>query len=634
MISNKKKINILVVDDNFDHAQLAKDKLLSINSKYHVKTASSGAECLKMLGHNNFDILLLDYNLPKENGLEILNKIRKNYHLPVIFVTGEGNEKIAVNAMKLGAYDYITKSVNYLNLLPLVVEKAISAFQTKKIQDVLQRSLAESEEKYRDLVENANDLICTLDTQGAIVTINKQAALFFLYPKDKILKMNFKQFFSPCTLENISDFIQKTIEQGTLSGFKIKLINKNDEKIIVEINSSVIKQNEKITGIRAIMRDITQREKMEAEIKKSKYYLEELFASIQDAIFSLKSDMTITSCNEAVERIFNYPVQTMLGKKLTTLFTDNTNISSLIKNILDPQIPKKTYAQEVMMKKKDGKKFPAELYICPMKHKENESMEMMVTVKNITERKQLQIRLIQADKMATLGQLAGGVAHEINNPLTSVLGNAQLLLMQLSKNNHGYTEIKKIEEAAQRCKGIVTNLLGFSRQQEFDFQVIDINEIIDKTFSLYGRQLAIENIQIIKKYAPNLPKIKLSAPQIQQVFLNLIVNAQQAMPKGGKLTISTRIHDYSSSKEQLLTNKTDNYKGKYIAVTFHDQGQGIEKEALPQIFDPFFSTKEVGNNTGLGLSVSYGILKKHNGNIWAESKGTGKGSKFVIILPL
>ncbi len=631
MISEKRIFNILIVDDNPDHAQLAKDKLLSTNPEYQINIAHSGTECLKVLCQNNFDVLLLDYNLPRENGLELLSRLKKTYQLPVIFVTGQGNEKIAVNAMKSGAYDYITKSTNYLNILPLIVEKAISAFQTKKLQARLQKSLEESEEKYRDLVENANDLICTLDSTGKITTTNKQAASFFHYPKNEILKMNLKQFIFPDVRKNISTFIQETIEQGTVSGFKTKLIDKEGKEIIVEINASLIKQNGKISGIRTIMRDITQREKMEAEIKKSKRYLEKLFASIQDAIFCLKPDTTIDSCNEAAEKIFNYSKQTMLGKKLTTLFADDSNIFSLIKKILNPKIIKKTYAQEVMMKKKDGKKFPAELQISSMKNGNNDYTEILATIKDISERKQLQLQLIQADKMVTMGQLAGGVAHEINNPLTSVMGNAQLLLMQLPPNNPVYPEIKKIEESAQRCKSIVTNLLGFSRQQEFEFQPANINEMIDKTLFLYGRQLTIENIRIIKKYAKNLPKLKLSTPQIQQVFLNLIVNAQQAMPGGGNLTISTKMSNVTSLKNQLINSEKS---GKNIIITFQDQGMGIEKEFLARIFDPFFSTKEVGNNTGLGLSVTYGIIKKHKGNIRAESKGTGKGSKFVIILPL
>ncbi|MCK4532243.1 PAS domain S-box protein [bacterium] len=631
MISKKGIFNILIVDDNPDHAQLAKDKLLSTNPEYQINIAHSGTECLKLLSQNNFDILLLDYNLPKENGLELLSKLRKMYQLPVIFVTGQGNEKIAVNAIKSGAYDYITKSTNYLSILPLVVEKAITAFQTKKLQAKLQKSLEESEEKYRDLVENANDLICTLDSTGKITTINKQAISFFHYSKNEILKMNLKHFISPDVRKNIPTFIRKTIEQGTVSGFKTKLTNKEGKEIIVEINASLIKQNGEISGIRTIIRDITQREKMEGEIKKSKHYLENLFASIQDAIFCLKPDTTIASCNEAAEKIFNYSKQTMLGKKLTALSTDDRKIFSLIKKIIDPKITKKIYAQEVLMKKKDGKKFPAELQISSMKNKKTENTEILVTIKDISERKQLQLRLIQADKMVTLGQLAGGVAHEINNPLTSVMGNAQLLLMQLPPTNPGYTEIQKIEQSAQRCKSIVTNLLGFSRQQEFEFQATNVNEIINRTLSLYERQLTIENIRVVKKYAKNLPKLKLSAPQIQQVFLNLIVNAQQSMPSGGNLTISTEISNTASSKNKLIDNKQSE---KNITITFQDQGMGIEKESLARIFDPFFSTKEVGNNTGLGLSVSYGIIKKHKGNIRAKSNGKGKGSKFVIILPL
>ena len=233
--------------------------------------------------------------------------------------------------------------------------------------------------------------------------------------------------------------------------------------------------------------------------------------------------------------------------------------------------------------------------------------------------KELERELIQADKMITLGQLAGGVAHELNNPLTGVLGNAQVLLSEIPKHNPWYEDVERIYQSASRCKEIITNLLDFSRQQEFEFESADINEVIQDTLNLCEHEMTVENIKVVKEFGRNLPPIDISILQMQQVFLNLIVNARQAMPGGGTLTISTRLVNRDGVQE--------------VEVVFTDTGKGIKKEDLSKMFKPFFTTKEKGKGTGLGLSVSRSIVEKHKGTIKTESEGEGKGTKFTIFLP-
>lgn len=233
--------------------------------------------------------------------------------------------------------------------------------------------------------------------------------------------------------------------------------------------------------------------------------------------------------------------------------------------------------------------------------------------------KDLERELIQADKMVTVGQLAGGVAHELNNPLTGVLGNAQVLLSEIPKHNPWYEDVQRIYQSAKRCKEIVTNLLTFSRQQEFELELADINEVIQNTLSLCEHELVVENIKVVKEFGKDLPKINVSVLQMEQVFLNLIVNARQAMPQGGTLAISTRLVETERMPQ--------------VEVAFTDTGKGIKKEDLSKMFKPFFTTKEKGKGTGLGLSVSCSIVEKHKGTIKVESKGEGKGAKFTIFLP-
>ena len=253
----------------------------------------------------------------------------------------------------------------------------------------------------------------------------------------------------------------------------------------------------------------------------------------------------------------------------------------------------------------------------------NEELE-----RTLRELKETQAQLVQAGKMAAVGQLAGGVAHELNNPLTGVLTYAKRLLARADdeslKRNEAFRifpeSLRIIRDSALRCKRITENLLNFSRQAKAEHSSLDINEVIENTLGLLGMQLKSAKIDLIKELQPNLPPIIGNSNQLQQVFTNLILNAMQAMPEGGSLRIQSKM-GVSKAGERL------------IYIEFTDTGCGIPKENLPRIFEPFFTTRPPGKGTGLGLSISYGIIDAHNGFIEVESE-EGKGTTFRIILPV
>lgn len=226
-----------------------------------------------------------------------------------------------------------------------------------------------------------------------------------------------------------------------------------------------------------------------------------------------------------------------------------------------------------------------------------------------------QLKILQMDRMASIGELAGGIAHEINNPLTGILGQAQLLLEKLPQDHQYRPTIEKIENAAQRCRTIVRSLLDFARDKDYKFRPAEIHELINKTIELIETEITSKKIHIEKYIPDNLPKVNVSTGHIQQVFLNIITNAIYAMPNGGNLYI-----------------KVDR-ENNFLKISFRDTGIGIKKEHLPHIFDPFFTTKDIGKGAGLGLSVSYGIIKKHNGEIIAISEGENKGAEFIVKIP-
>ncbi len=240
--------------------------------------------------------------------------------------------------------------------------------------------------------------------------------------------------------------------------------------------------------------------------------------------------------------------------------------------------------------------------------------------------KKLEDQVVHMHRMSAVGQLAGGVAHEINNPLTGVLGQAQLLLEKLPADSSARANVEKIERAAIRCKRIVRSLLDFSRQKETQFAPVNINEVIGATLELCEPDLQSKLVKVEKKLDPNLPPIPGNGPQLQQVFLNIISNAQQAMPQGGSITVVSRKVTFQPPEGFAPVDAVE------VAIT--DTGCGIHPEYLKHVFEPFFTTKEIGKGTGLGLSVSMGIVRTHEGEIVADSQGPDKGATFRVLLPV
>ncbi|MDH7511459.1 MAG: cache domain-containing protein [Clostridiales bacterium] len=229
---------------------------------------------------------------------------------------------------------------------------------------------------------------------------------------------------------------------------------------------------------------------------------------------------------------------------------------------------------------------------------------------------EMQASLVQSEKLASLGKLAAGIAHEINNPLGGILIYSHLLLEESKANSNLAETLKKIIKETSRCKNIVKGLLEFARPKEPEMVLTDLNEVVNKALAIFERQALFQNITIEKDFS-DLPRIVADGPQLQQVFANIIINAAEAMNGNGLLAIKT-----------LLDARTDT-----LRIEFRDTGHGIKEEDLPRLFEPFFTTKEVGKGTGLGLAISYGIVQKHNGSIEVKSE-VGRGSTFTVVLPL
>jgi signal transduction histidine kinase len=238
----------------------------------------------------------------------------------------------------------------------------------------------------------------------------------------------------------------------------------------------------------------------------------------------------------------------------------------------------------------------------------------LIAIEDVTERVGLEAQLQQSDKLSSIGLLAAGVAHEVNTPLAGISSYSQMLMQQIPDTDPRRQLLEKIHRQTSRASSIVNNLLNFSRVTEARYAPVDLNRVIDDTIQLLEAQLRNTEIEVVRSYADDLPLAFGDGPKLQQVLMNLILNARDAMPQGGTLEISTEADEDS------------------VAIAVRDTGLGIAPEHLAKIYDPFFTTKQIGKGTGLGLAVSYGIIRDHGGHIDVESK-LGEGTRFQITLP-
>lgn len=238
-------------------------------------------------------------------------------------------------------------------------------------------------------------------------------------------------------------------------------------------------------------------------------------------------------------------------------------------------------------------------------------------IKDIEQRRMMQEQIAQADKLASIGQLSAGIAHEINNPLSIILGYTQLLLRSEPADTERRSDLKTIEKHVRSCKSIVEDLLNFARSSKQEKDAVRIDECIEEVLQFIQQHAGFGEIEIQREYAPSAPEMMIDEKKIRQVFINLIMNAKYAMGKSGILTVSTAYDPIQ----------------QHVTIQVQDTGHGIAARDLPRIFDPFFTTKPTGEGTGLGLSVSYGIIKNHGGHIHVESRA-GRGAAFVITLPV
>jgi PAS domain S-box-containing protein len=379
------------------------------------------------------------------------------------------------------------------------------------------------------------------------------------------------------------------------------------------LSSDDVELVQTIAGYVAIALDnsqlYTSLEQKAMEVARLKDFSENIVESLNVGVLAIDLEGTVEAWNTRMEQLFGVARNDAVGRPLSELLP--TELVQEIAARGDEEQVTGIYKHRLVHQ---GKSVVINVSITPLVGKSAERIGRLLLFDDVTQRDRMEEQLTQTEKLTSLGLLAAGVAHEVNTPLAVISNYIQMLAKQMPEGDHRHTIIDKIVKQTFRASEIVNNLLNFSRTGPGELADVDLNRVVEETLSLVAHPLKASQIQVVKQLTEGIPAVRGSANKLQQVFLNLFLNARDAMPSGGMLEVRSAAHNGS------------------VEVEVVDTGNGITREHIHKIFDPFFTTKTSGRGTGLGLSVSYGIIKEHAGKIDVRST-PGRGTSFHVEFP-
>ncbi len=486
-------------------------------------------------------------------------------------------------------------------------------------------ALAASERRYRELVELAPIGIFRSTPGGRFVSVNPALASLLGYESpDEMLQLDLRRDVYLDGAERDRRVSER--ETTGMSGFEVRWKRRDGSGVWVRIDSRVIRGDSGALELfEGFVHDIQKRKDAEEALRASVERYRVLFEKNPGSMWVYDAEtLAFLAVNDTAIRNYGYSAEEFLSMTIKEI-RPAKDVARLLETVTAARAG---YAdtRDWRHRKKDGSFIDVEIASQPLEFSGRRAR--LVLAKDVTEKKLLEEQFRQAQKMEAVGQLAGGVAHDFNNVLTAILGYGGLLAARLASDPSGREEVEEILRAAERAVALTRQLLAFSRRQVLEPVVLSLNELIRNLEKMLGRLIG-EHLSLVTRLDPSLGNVLADAGQIEQVIVNLVVNARDAMPQGGRLTIETANADLDESYAQRHASVRP---GRYVLVAVNDTGVGMDTETLAHIFEPFFTTKEKGKGTGLGLSTVYGIVKQSEGNIWVYSE-LGKGTTFKVYLP-
>lgn len=490
-------------------------------------------------------------------------------------------------------------------------------------------ALKESEEQYRTLVDNMQDCVYRCDLDGNLTFATPSAAPLLGYSSvEEMIGLNIAKDFYYLPEER-ERFLNILKTQYKVTNYEVVLKRKDGSPMIISTNSHFYRDREgSVIGIEGIYSDITKRKHAEEALKKSEELYRTLVAASPDAITVTDLSGRITLSSPKALELFAIPSEEQaVGRHVLEWVPDDDQREASVQAIQELFATGSTPHKEIVLRKDDGTVFEAEAHAAPLRAPDGTIWGGIFITRDITERKSLQAQLLQSQKMEAIGTLAGGIAHDFNNILMIIMGYANLLEAQLPEDHAVRNYVHQINSCTSKAANITRGLLTFSRKQSLELSPQSVNTIIRDIEKLLQR-IVPEDVELTFALNQDVA-IMADMTQIDQVLINLVSNAKDAMPKGGKLHIKTGTVQLGAEFRQA---NGFGEPGTYALISVTDTGLGMDEATQKKIFEPFFTTKEAGKGTGLGLSIVYGIIKQHGGYVTVSSQ-SGKGSEFSIYLP-
>jgi two-component system cell cycle sensor histidine kinase/response regulator CckA len=617
-------LHVLLLEDQAGDADLIVDELRR-GYEPVARRVTSREEMLAALDEGTWQIVLLDYSL--EGGGTALQSLAAlaefDIDLPTILISGPIGEEEAADALRAGANDFVNKG-NLTRLVPAVARE-LEKVEARRQQVEAVEALKQTGERLRLALDAGGMASWEWDTKlGWLAWSNRLEALFGLEPGE----------FGG-TYEELLERVHP--DDRTLFGESVEEAITHDSPAVVyrtvwpdgtvhwheRKSQHVLDANGQFRGVAGVTFEVTDREEAAASLRESEERFRLIAEHAHDLIALLDADGRFSYVSPSCEPMLGYLPEELVGTVAGDLIHPGDRPDGLIFRTL----------QEVRLERADGDWIWVE---GRSYHIEGASgSHSAVIARNISERKRaetarvlLESELRQAQKMEAIGQLAGGIAHDFSNLLTVISGYTEILLSRPAQAAEGAEEILEIKRAAHRAARLIRQLLAFSRRQVIEPKPLDLTDIVRETQTMFAPLIG-ENITFETALSEGLGSVSADAVQIEQVIMNLVVNARDAMPDGGKLRVTTANVTVS---EDFAEREPDTAPGDYVVLTVSDTGHGMDAETVGRIFEPFYTTKARGAGTGLGLATVYGIAKQFGGNIEVESE-PGAGTAFRLFFP-
>ena len=611
-------IRILVVDDNPGDLRLVREALAEPRfGRFEIMAAGTVAQALEKLAAEEIDAVLLDLGLPDGEGLETLRRVyAAAAPLPVIVLTGREDEQLGLQALQHGAEDYLIKGATDGHALSRSVRYAIE-------RKLFLKALRSSQERYRLIVETAEEGIWVTDAADRTSFVNRKMGELLGYVPEEMIGRPFYAFLDPEEESAVRARFDRH-RQGGREGYEFRLRRRDGGELWVRCAASPFFDGEgRYEGTLAMISDLSERrgrERAQAE-------LASIVSSSEDAIYSKSLDGVVRSWNPGAERMYGYRAEEIVGSPVGILEPPDRRgeWASVLARLKRGE---RIAPFETVRRAKDGREVEVFVSVSAVLDAEGRPAGASAIDRDISEKRKLEHQLRQAQKMEGIGRLAGGIAHDFNNLITVITGYASAALEKLDPGAPAREDLEEIRKAGERAGTLTAQLLAFSRRQILSPRVTDLRSIVEGMEKMLRRLLG-ERIAIRTSFDADLGLVRVDRGQMEQVLLNLALNARDAIAGPGTLTIDVRNVTLDGDFEAAHPGARS---GPHVCLAVSDTGCGMDAPTLAHLFEPFFTTKEPGKGTGLGLATVYGIVKQSGGYIGVESR-RGAGSVFRIYLP-